>query len=664
MIKIHSTEALITKEKSKDILLIITWSLVLCLCTLTLKSYYMAGQPPFWDNLVYQLKSLKVLTQWLDGDLSKAMNSIYSVMYPAHIFFTTMNFLLFGFNPFSPYIASAFFGAGCIIVIYLLSRELGSGRRMALGGVIAFSLLPNFIYQNFLQTRNDFSAAFFIAFSWIFLLRGIKSKDFRLAFLAGVLAGIGTLFKASTPGYVAWGILVLLVLPVKYTQTNIKDRVKLALLFIGGAVLTCGWHYLPHLSQTLDYYQTWGKPAIAWKETQYSLQSNWTDYFFYLKNIVFVHLGGKVSLGIALVSGLLLIRWFIIRRSIELPKEHKNEWSFVLLIFLAAILPLIFISWRENLSSLGDVPVLPLLAATGITFLSKISIGITLPRFFLVTLLPVSLIISISNLPIIEKQFSAKGIETFSHETMNIRKELGLGNTHMMQVFSHPFYNIDSLAWSWLINPKTDRTLIHESTRNSDIIFPEKADIIASKLSKFPLLIMSEFPGTIIQGENFNTLNRLHAKINSAIEKQDQFIKLRSVDLEGDRFPIHFMLNKNYSALRPMQVTADNWVEWKGEVQYFASRPAILIWRGIPIRKMNSFQLVDKDNPASPIKLNLKQVLPDGRFEYQSKKIAPTKKLRTFIVTPESPDHQLPASNLDKRALAFQKVEAEVIKYD
>jgi 4-amino-4-deoxy-L-arabinose transferase-like glycosyltransferase len=663
MTGVHSTESLNNKEKSNDILLLIIWSAVLCLCAVTLKSYYLAGQPPLWDNLAYQLKSLHLLTNWLDGDFEKAVNSIYAAMYPAYLLSLTASFLIFGFNSFSPYLVSAFFGAGCMIIVYLLSCELGSGRRAAFWGAITLSLLPSFIYQNFLQTRNDFPAAFFIAFSWIFLLRGIKSKDCRLAFLAGVLAGVGTLFKASTPGYVAWGILALLALPEKYTQTNVKDRIKLALLFIGGAVLTCGWHFLPHLGQILNYYQTWGE-AKTLVILQYNLQSNWTDYFFYLKNIVFVHLGEKVSLGITLVGGLLLIRQFIIRRSIELPKEHKIEWSFVLLIFLAAILPIIFISWRQSLSSLGDVPVLPLLAAVGITFLSKISIGITLPRYFLVTLLPVLLILSISNLPIIEKQFSAKGIETFSHETLSIRKELGLGNTPMMQVFSHPFYNIDSLAWSWLVNPKTDRTLIHEPTNNAEIIFPEEADTIASKLNRFPLLIMSEFPGTVIHGENFNTLNRLHGKINSAIKKQGQFIKLRSIDLLEGRFPIHFMLNKNYSVLRPTQVTADNWVEWKGEVQYFASRPAKLIWRGVPIRKMNSFQLVDKDNPASSITLNLKQVLLDGRFEYQSKKMALTRKLRTFIVTPESPNHHLPASKIDKRSLAFHEVETEVIKYD
>ena len=675
MTEVHSKETFANNKTLRDILLLTIWSVVLFLSALTLKSYYLNGQPPFWDNLSYQNETLQILTSWLDGNWGEAFNDIWNAMYPGYLLALATSFLLFGFDPISPYIVSAFFGAGCLIAVYLLSRELGAGRQIAFAGAIFCSLLPSFFYQNFLQTRNDFPAAFFIALSWVFLLRGIKNKEVRLAFLAGVLAGVGTLFKASTPGYVAWGILAFLALPEKYTQTIIKDRINLSLVYIGGAVIACGWHYLPNLNQTLSYYEKWGN-AKSWVVSQYNLQSNWTDNFFYLKNIIFIHLGEKVALGVTFASGILLIRWLVTRRSIEIPKEQKKEWSFVLLIFMAAILPLIFISWRGSFSSLGDVPVLPLLAATVITLLNKISIGKTLPKFFLVTLLSVCLILSISNLIIVEKQFSAKDFERFSHETMNIRREFGLRNTPMMQVYSHPIYNVDTLSWLWLMSPKTDRGFVHlppkiyptmspkDGEKKPQLLFPEDNEIIATKLKRYPLLIMSDFPGTAIQGEKFNTLNRLHAKINSALDEQGQFLKLHSMDIEDGRFPIHFMLNKNYSVIRPTQVTTDNWVEWKGEVQYFASRPAKLIWRGIPIRKIESFQLINMDNPVSAITLSLKQVLPDGRFEYQSEMVPPMKKSQTFIVTPESSDHLLPASNMDKRMLAFHKVEAEVIKYD
>ena len=328
---------------------------------------------------------------------------------------------------------------------------------------------------------------------------------------------------------------------------------------------------------------------------------------------------------------------------------------------MAGILPLIFISLRGSFSSAGDIPVIPLLAAGSLALISRISTGIVISRLILLALLPVGLIVSLSNLNIVENRFSGKDIEMFSDETLNIRKEFGLRNTPMMQVFSHPIYNVDTLSWRWFMNPGVDRGLIPHSIKNQ-IMFPEDSEVIAKKLKMYPLLITSELPGTVIQGEKFNTFNRLHTQINSALHDQGQYLKLRSTNIEDGRFPIHFMLNKNHSTLRPLQVTTDHWVKWEGEVQYFASRPAKLIWRGVPIRKMASFQFVDKDNPDSSITLQLKEVLPDGRFEYQSKKITPIQKLRTFIVTPESTTQLLPASTTDHRMLAFHNVETTVVK--
>ena len=663
MTNAHPSESNNKKEMVRDILLLSICSTVLFLCALTLKNYHLKGQPPLWDSLAYQQQTLQILTNWFEGSSREALNGIWEAMSPAYLLALATSFLLFGFNPISPYIVSAFFGTGCMVAVYLLSRELGSGHRTAFWGVIAFSLLPNFFYQNFLQTRNDFPVAFFIAVGWVFLLRGIKSNNSRLAFLAGVSAGIGTLFKASAPGYVAWGILAFLALPKNHSRTPIKERIKLVLIFVCGAVLTCGWHFLPHFSQIMNYYVVWGN-AKSWIISQYSLQANWTDHFFYLKNIIFLHLGEKIFLGITLVSGVLLIRWFVKKRSINFTEKHSKELPLIFLVLMAGILPLIFISLRGSFASVGDIPVLPLLAAGSIAFASRISTGVLIPKFFLVCLLPVGLVISLSNVQIAEKPFSVKNHQDFSIETLKIREEFGLGKTPMMQVFSHPIYDIDSLAWSWLMNPEINRNLIPKSIKRYQLMFPEEGETIATKLKRFPLLIISEFPGTAIQGEKFNTLNRLHTQINLALQKQGQFLKLRSMDLEEGRFPIHFMLNKNYSVLRPIQFTTDNWVEWEGEVQYFASRPAKLIWRGIPIRKMESFQLINRDNPASAITLHLNKILPDGGFEYQSKTIAPTKKARTFIVTPESLNHLLPASKTDKRMLAFHKVETEVVKYD
>ncbi len=663
MTEAYPKETTSSNETLRNILLFIVWGGILYLCALTLKSYYLAGKPPLWDNLVYQQKALNILTNWLDGDSEKALKNLYAENIPAYLLAMASSFLLLGFNPFSPYLVSALFGVGCMIAVYLLGQELGIGKRTTFWGVMFLSLLPNFIYQNFLQTRNDFPLAFFITLSWVFLLRGVKRKDIKLAFFAGIIAGIGTLFKASAPGYIAWGILAFLVLPEKYIQTNFKDRLKLALLFFGGAVLSCGWHFLTHLGQILSYYTIWGN-AKAWITSQYNLQGNWTDYFFYIKNIIFFHLGEKIFLGIAIVSGVLIIRWFIKRQTLRYSEEKSKESPLITLVALAGTIPIVFISLRQSFSSLGDIPTLPLLAAGSLAFLNRVSCGIAIPRSVLVSLLPLCLILSIYNLPITEKQFSAKDIEKFSYATMEIRKKFGLSNTPMMQVFSHPIYNIDSLSWLWLMNPKTDRGFVHEKSEIHQIIFPEDGKIIASKLATFPLLILSDYSGTLIKGEDFHPFNRLHSEINSAIKEQDQFIKLKTIKLEDGKFPIHFLINKNFSTLRPKGETTDGWLEWEEEVDFFSSRKTKFLWRGRPIRKVDSFKLAYKDNPRKSIRMRLHQILPNGKYEYQSEMVPATEKLLTFIIKPHSSDLMLPASKKDGRMLAFNHVEIEVVKYE
>ena len=79
---------------------------------------------------------------------------------------------------------------------------------------------------------------------------------------------------------------------------------------------------------------------------------------------------------------------------------------------------------------------------------------------------------------------------------------------------------------------------------------------------------------------------------------------------------------------------------------------------------MNSFKLVDKNKKAPFITMTLNKILPNGKYEYQSEMVPATEKLLTFIVKPESSNLLLQASKMDKRMLAFNQVETEVLQYE
>lgn len=653
-------------EKStvrNDIFFLFLWCVFLFLCTHSIQAYFLADKPPFWDNLVYQNEALTIFRGWLGGDWRSALKEIDDSMVPGHVLSLATSYLLFGMHPNAPYMISAFFGFGCLSVVYLLSVELGASRKAAFWGAVIWSILPNFLYQNFLQTRNDFQLAFFIAFSWLFFLQAVRRGENRKAFWAGICVGIGTLFKASAPGYVVFAVLPFLLFPVKYIQVDFRTRVRLILSFFAGAVLASGWHYLPHLQETLRYYVTWGKDATDWKASQYHLQMSWHDYLFYPKNIVYSHWGVLPTLCLVLVLFVLFIRKFALRRRDEILRQNEDN-AFLALTFCAAIFPLIFISWRQSYSSLGDVPVVLLLMAGVIALISKYSSGFVIHRYLLVPLVLLGLSISLPNIPIVENQFIAKDLGQFNGEIADFRKEYGLQDSQMLQVFGHPIYNVNSFQWAALVGHK-DRRTIPMNTRNmSNIIFPEDAKLIASKFSQFPMVIISDFPGTVIGGEAFHAFNRLHDGINKALEKNGQFIKLRKISLEDGKFPVYLALNKDYVKFNPVHVTADQWTEWGADVDYFSFKPSRLVWKGITVRPVSEFRLVDKKNPGSTIILRLKEVSPDGIGEYLSDVVSGSEVLRTYEMLPNINTPAESASAQDPRKLAFYRVETQVITHD
>jgi hypothetical protein len=655
--------SIFNSAKINDIFLLFIWCILLLLCTHTLQVYFLSGQPPFWDNLGYQTDALHILRDWLEGDWQNAIKSLYASRSPAHLLTLGFGYLVLGINTYSPYVISALFGFACLAAIYTLSVELGASRRAALWGVLIYSISSNFLYQNFLQTRNDFQLAFFITLSWILFIQAIKSESYKTIFFAGICAGLGTLFKASAPGYVIFGIFAFLMISEKYIHLPVKVRIKFIAFFVAGAVIVSGWHYLPHLKETFAYYDSWGKDAAAWKTSQYNLQSIWLDYLFYPRNIVHTHIGVLVSWFLSGMFMLLLIRRYIIRKPPSVSGRAIDDYALLKLTIGAAILPLAFISWKQSYSSLGDVPVLPLLMASGIVLIAKLCDGLTIHRYILIPMLLLGLGASLPTMPIVERQFIANDLDKFSSEISEFRQQYGLRNSQMLQIYGHPIYNVDTYSWLVLVNHNDKSVLPAMSPIDlTNVLFPEDANLIASKLLQYPMLIVSEFPGSVIDGAQFHTFNRLHKEINASLANEGQFIKLHTVILENGKFPIYIALNKNYSVFRPTSVTDDQWTEWRGEVEYFSLTPAKLIWRGIPTKPVKEFRLVDKGNPDSTITFRFVRDSYTGVPEYQSDLISGATNLRTFELLPEI-NHPIEAASAeDNRKLAFYNIETKVVK--
>ena len=228
-----------------------------------------------------------------------------------------------------------------------------------------------------------------------------------------------------------------------------------------------------------------------------------------------------------------------------------------------------------------------------------------------------------SHLPLYKPKVG-KDYQEFANQIKGFRDSHGLEAVPFLQVFSHPVYNVDTAIWHW--NMK--RAYASTSLLNSRILdriqllYPEIPEIIANKLAQIPFLIISDRNAVDIGGEPFHTFNRFHEGINSALQRQGQFIRRKSITVENGRFPMHFLINKNFSLFKSIDVTADGWVAWGSKIDLFALRPVKLRLKGIPIRQINKIRMVQADT-GQTIDFSFVKVLSDGRYEYKNNKVAP-----------------------------------------
>ncbi|HNF27802.1 MAG TPA: glycosyltransferase family 39 protein, partial [Leptospiraceae bacterium] len=345
------------------------WVSLLAMMSAALRSFWGTDYPPVWDNLSYQTLGLEAGRSILDGNWKYFLSWTGENVPPAYAFCIGLFHIFFGFSTSAPYYLSALFAFGILILIYLLAVELGAGRKESLFLVIFYSVLPNFIYQNFFQTRNDFILGFFIILFNYLVVLSLKQKDASVMFYAGISAGIGTLFKLSAPGYFIWIFIFFLIIPDVHNSFFV--RLKCLLLAVAGAVLSCAWFYLPALPKIVRYYSKWTDYA----DGQYHLISISDRLFFYAKNFLFNHLTvpGTVFL---LVFFLLSAVWTAFRKNREdIIQDYKESIknSRIILIFAGYFSTVVFLTLRSSFSTAADNPLLPVF----FSLIAAVSGGVT-----------------------------------------------------------------------------------------------------------------------------------------------------------------------------------------------------------------------------------------------------------------------------------------------
>jgi len=401
-----------------------------------------------------------------------------------------------------------------------------------------------------------------------------------------------------------------------------------------------------------------------WRAAQYALHSPVDRILFYVRNLIVVHLSYPYAVGLFLtLAGFAGYRLMTQKGAWARAFGQWLSQSPFLLTVLAGVCAIIFLTFRGSLSSLGDVPVLLLLAAATMALVSQTvpPVG-TGPVFgvFLSVILVLGFVYSISHLPL-DKPRANKDYDVFAQEIKDFRDSHGLDAAPFIQVFSHPVYNADTAIWLWHMNKVYPPARLKKSSfmARSRLFSPEVPESIAKKLEAIPFLMNSERNAVDIGGEAFHTFNRLHAEINHALERGQQFVRKGTIVLDHGHFPIHLYINKNFGMFRSVEMTEDGWTEWGSRNEFFALRPVKLRWVGKPIREIKRITLVCEDSGEN-FTLQLVNVLPDGRYQYESDPVMPSDQKRIYALTADA-KHVIPASAQDSRKLAFRDVSTEVV---
>ncbi|MBK7056525.1 MAG: glycosyltransferase family 39 protein [Leptospiraceae bacterium] len=642
----------IQKEDKKNIFILALWSIVLFLIAKSFRAYYSMDVPPAWDNLAYQLEAVKLARSFFEGDSSIIRSYLGDNIPVGYIFSLSLSYVLFGFFPASPYIISALFGFGNLTLTYLLSVELNVKRGYALLACLGLSTLPNFIYNNFLQTRNDFALSFFILLFLYLLILSLKEKSVPLVFVAGLVSGLGTLFKLSAPGYFIWMYFLFLIIP--NDRNDFMTRLKCFFISGIGAFLVCGWYYLPAIKKILTYYSMWGDFSL----TQYKLFTVSDRMLFYFKNFLFVHLGSNeiifTILAILLIG--IIFKFFLgngQRKVSEFKEIFLSQYFLLILGSYAFVIG--FMTLKGTYAMVGDIPVIQFAFILLIVFLNYLFLDFGFKRSLslLFLILPLSILNSYTKIAK-EKLYPIEDFELFVNKIQDFREKYAMEDTKFLQVFSHPVYNTTAVAWYLHLKKQVVLTdLVKSTPDNQDWGFILTSSSVVEQeeiIKKYPFLIIPNENPIQYGGEYFVQINILNNEVKKKLLDSGLYNCEDSFAIGKSKFPIRFCLSKNYHHFKFLNKTSDGWVEWGSVANYYSSVNVNLKLKGIPSRDLKTFYLEDASTKEKfPAKFN--SVGTNSIYEYEIL-LPASKSVRSLKLLAE-PEQMKPASKEDTRKLAL-----------
>ncbi len=228
-----------------------TYFVLILLFLCTLLYFFQLGNRPLWDGdegmHATTSKEMVLRGDWVTPTFNGEKFYDKPILYN---WFVSLSFLIFGFTEFAARLPSALLGTGCVMIVYLLGRNLFGPMVGFLSGVILATSGEQIILSRVVV--HDIALTFFITLSLTLFYMGFQNESQRKRYVLLFYASSGFAVLAKGPvGVLLPTLIIGLFLLIRKRRSLMKEWVSLPgiLLFLA---IAAPWYALISL-RNRDY---------------------------------------------------------------------------------------------------------------------------------------------------------------------------------------------------------------------------------------------------------------------------------------------------------------------------------------------------------------------------------------------------------------------------
>lgn len=301
-----------------------------------------------WDEGIYtaRIKAIALNNLWFD-QTEQAIGGLYSSAHPPLVVWSNAVFLkLFGNHEFAYRIATAFFGASTILLVFFFFDDSFKGFLAAL--ILSASSQFRFYSEH---TQLDIPLTFFILLAFFFWFKYENKSNNKYLYYVGIVFGLGLWTKIIVAILIPAVISAYLLYQTLNKQKKCLQAARELLIIISiGLILFLPWFilmYVNHGNEFINYYFFYHILERSLEGVENNTKN--LGYFFYFNQLI-VHLPVAVAFSLIFLNKKFDSRKVFLMIAVLLPFMLFTAAETKLATYILPIFPLISIFAVNNIN--------------------------------------------------------------------------------------------------------------------------------------------------------------------------------------------------------------------------------------------------------------------------------------------------------------------------